>query len=92
MTDTLKSTPAWRRIAAILTDRISHDEWVPHQQIPSEAHLRDEFEVSRETIRRAIASLRTAGLVFTVARRGTYVAGPAVAQAGGSADPEEVAE
>jgi DNA-binding GntR family transcriptional regulator len=33
----------------------------------------EEFELGRSTVRRAVAWLREAGLVETVATRGTYV-------------------
>ncbi|MEU6110558.1 winged helix-turn-helix domain-containing protein [Streptomyces albidoflavus] len=44
--------------------------------MPSEARLCDEYGLSRPTVRRAVAELVSAGLVFTVPQRGTYVCAP----------------
>jgi len=48
--------------------------------LPSESQLAQEFEVGRDTVRRAVAELRDAGLVFTIAHRGSFV-GPRPEQA-----------
>jgi DNA-binding GntR family transcriptional regulator len=41
--------------------------------LPPESALTQEYDISRDTVRRAMAILREEGLVFTVAQRGTYV-------------------
>jgi DNA-binding GntR family transcriptional regulator len=41
--------------------------------LPSETTLTQEYGVSRDTVRRAVAALRDEGLVSAVAQRGTYV-------------------
>ncbi|MBV1779974.1 GntR family transcriptional regulator [Paeniglutamicibacter sp. ABSL32-1] len=45
--------------------------------LPTERELQAGFGVSRDTVRRAIARLAAAGLVFNVQGSGTYVADPA---------------
>ena len=75
--DPLAPTFPYRQVAVVLAGRIRCGELVPEQRIPAEKELAAEFGVARETVRRAIATLRDVGLVSTVARRGTYVTGSA---------------
>lgn len=49
-------------------------QYPPHTRIPTESELVETFEVARTTARRAVATLRDEGLVYTVPQRGTYVA------------------
>ncbi len=67
--------PVYRQIADILRERIESGRYRPRRPLPSEAMLQRETEVARDTIRRAIAHLAEAGLVYTVRGRGTYVRG-----------------
>lgn len=67
------ATPVWRQLAAILRARILGGRYAPGRVIPSEKQLEQEFGLSRNTARKAIALLRSDGLVVTVAGRGTYV-------------------
>lgn len=67
------ATPAWRQLAAILRARIQGGTYPPGRVIPSEKQLEQEFGIARGTIRKAIALLRSDGLVETVPGRGTYV-------------------
>ena len=66
--------PPHRQIAAWIVSRIDAGELTEGQPIPSEKELQDAFGVARTTARRAIAYLREAGVVRTVAGRGSYVA------------------
>jgi GntR family transcriptional regulator len=66
--------PPYRQIAAWLRGRIESGEFRPGEDpLPSEKDLVDMFGVARDTARRAVQSLREAGLVVTVPQRGTYV-------------------
>ena len=67
------ATPVYRQLAAILRRRILSGAIRPEHVIPSEKQLEQEYGLSRNTSRRAIAILRDEGLVVTVAGRGTYV-------------------
>jgi GntR family transcriptional regulator len=69
--------PVYRQLAAILRRRILAGRYEAAHVIPSENQLEQEFGLSRNTSRRAIAILRDEGLVVTVAGRGSYVAGDA---------------
>jgi GntR family transcriptional regulator len=65
--------PVYRQLAAILRARILAGRIDPGHVVPSEKQLEQEFGLSRNTSRRAIALLRDEGLVVTVAGRGSYV-------------------
>lgn len=65
--------PAYLQLAAILRARINAGEW-SSGPLPSGPTLEQEYGVGRDTVLRAISILRDEGLVFTVKRRGTYVA------------------
>ena len=67
------ATPVYRQLAAILRARILSGRIAPDHVLPSENRLEQEFGLSRNTSRRAIAVLRDEGLVVTVPGRGTYV-------------------
>jgi GntR family transcriptional regulator len=47
----------------------------PHSQIPSARQLATTYKVSTMTIRQALASLQTDGLIYTIPGSGTYVSG-----------------
>jgi GntR family transcriptional regulator len=61
------------QLAGILRHKIESGELARLEPLPSESTLTQEHDVSRDTVRRAIAVLREEGLVFTIAQRGTYV-------------------
>ncbi len=60
-------------IADILKDEISKGEYASSGKLPTENELSLRFGVSRQTIRQAIASLKTDGAVYQVQGSGTYV-------------------
>jgi GntR family transcriptional regulator len=66
-------TPAYEQLAAVLRARVAAGDWSTGP-LPSVKALQDTYEVGRDTVLRAVDMLRAEGLVFTVPRRGTYVA------------------
>ena len=68
--------PAYRQLAGILTGRITAGQWRTGP-LPSVKSLQQEYGVGRDTVLHAIQLLRDDGLVFTVAKRGSYVSPPA---------------
>jgi DNA-binding GntR family transcriptional regulator len=68
-----RKIPVYQEIASEIADRIRRGEFSPNRPIPSEKTLMQQYDRSKVTIRQAVACLRDAGWVFTVAHRGTYV-------------------
>lgn len=71
--DKYADEPLYVQLAGILRRRIESGELARLDPLPSESTLTQEHDVSRDTVRRAIAVLRDQGLVFTIAQRGSYV-------------------
>jgi GntR family transcriptional regulator len=67
-------TIRYQQIADVLRARVANGEYGAGRLLPSEAHLGEEFEVSRVTIRRALEVLRDAGLVAARQGFGWFVA------------------
>lgn len=65
--------PAYRQLETILRRRIEAGEWRTGP-LPSVAYLQQEYEVGRDTVLHALRLLREDGLIFTVPKRGSYVA------------------
>jgi GntR family transcriptional regulator len=74
--------PLFRQIAGVLARRIGKGVYRPNRAIPSEAALCDEFGVSRNTVRAAIALTNEQGLTRSVRGKGTYVIQPEAPPAG----------
>jgi GntR family transcriptional regulator len=64
----------YREIAAALRDRIEAGEFSAGKVLPSESALSKEFQTSRVTVRRALETLRDAGLVASQQGAGWFVA------------------
>ncbi|MFF3869570.1 GntR family transcriptional regulator [Micromonospora sp. NPDC001898] len=82
MINPLSPTPLYVQLADLLTKRIEGGNLASGQTLPSETQLRQEFGVSRGTVRAAVALLRERGLVVTMPQRGTYVSAQDVTGAG----------
>ncbi|MEU8228225.1 GntR family transcriptional regulator [Actinoplanes sp. NPDC048967] len=66
--------PMYRQIAEELRQRIESGDLAPGTKLPTELELREEFNnASRNTVRDAIRSLTSRGLVITRPGQGTYV-------------------
>lgn len=64
--------PLYAQVEEVLKDRLQR-EWGPGEQIPSEAQLCEQYQISRITLRHAIARLVTQGLLERGRGRGTFV-------------------
>jgi DNA-binding GntR family transcriptional regulator len=76
--------PRYQRIAAELRGQIERGTYAPGGRLPSEASLGRRYGVSRETVRRALAQLRAAGLVSVVHGKGWFARPDATGPSGTS--------
>jgi GntR family transcriptional regulator len=76
MIDREGPVPPYRQIAGILRQRIVSGQIPPGRRIPSLVELEAEFEVARDTLRKAVQVLKDEGLVETVRGMGVYVKSP----------------
>jgi GntR family transcriptional regulator len=67
--------PRHYRVYRLVADRITQGELAPGAQLPSERMLCDQLQVSRTTVRRALAALTEDGLIESAPGRGTFVSG-----------------
>ena len=65
--------PPFAQLADILRGRIESGELRPGRAMPSLTYLMQEYELSRNTVRRAIAVLANEGLVRTRPGWGTFI-------------------
>jgi GntR family transcriptional regulator len=69
----LRRLPRYQQIAEDLRAQITSGELAPGSTLPSETQMIDRYQVSRITVRHAVAALRAAGLVDTAHGRATTV-------------------
>ena len=67
--------PAYQQLAAILSRQIEAGRWQTGP-LPSVKALQQDYGVGRDTVLHALVLLRDDGLIFTVAKRGSYVSPP----------------
>lgn len=72
--------PLYAQLQERLAQQIKTGNLPPHGRLPSERELCDRFDVSRITVRRALAELESARLVYRSQGKGTFVAPPSVEQ------------
>jgi GntR family transcriptional regulator len=66
----------YRQLADILRGKVASGELQPGQSLPSEGTLAQEYGLGRDTVRDALALLRSEGLVATERGKGTFVRVP----------------
>lgn len=71
-----RQLPKYEAVADALGERVR--TLGAHDPLPTERELMTEFEVSRDTVRKAIQRLAARGLVYNIHGSGTYVADPAM--------------
>ena len=67
------SARGYRSVADALRERIESGSYQPGSQLPTEVQLTKEFDVARDTVRRAIALLAEEGIVVKSHGRGSFV-------------------
>ncbi len=73
--DRVAPTPIYQQILNEIRDRISSGKWTAGIQIPTEAELENELQVSRVTIRQALSAAVEEGLIIRMPGKGTFVSG-----------------
>jgi DNA-binding GntR family transcriptional regulator len=68
-----RKVPLYQQIATDIAEQIRSGQFRPRRPIPGETALVQQYDVARETVRRAMALLREQGWIYTVAQRGSYV-------------------
>lgn len=66
--------PLYLQVANVIEQAIRDGSLAPGQVLPSESDLIGMTGCGRKTVRHAVAVLRDKGIVYSVAKRGTYVA------------------
>ena len=64
--------PSYRVLARDLRARIQRGDFAEGQQLPTEARLAEDYDVSRQTVRRAFHDLVADHMVYRVRGRGTF--------------------
>jgi GntR family transcriptional regulator len=74
--DRQSPVPYYQQLVDVLAQRIESGEIATGTRLPSEAELGNEFGLARATIRQALQSLESRGLVHRIARRGVFASEP----------------
>ena len=69
----IKAGALYRQVAAEMRASIASGEWATGTQIPREDQLAELYDVSRPTVRQAVAELRAEGLLDVRQGRGSFV-------------------
>ncbi len=72
--DRHSSVPLYAQLRELIVERIQEGEYRQGERIPSEITLCEELELSRPTVRQAIADLVSDGILEIQKGRGTFVA------------------
>ncbi|WP_067794223.1 GntR family transcriptional regulator [Actinomadura formosensis] len=84
--DRASRIPPSRQIADAIRARIESGDIPPGRRIPSLTELEAEYDVARDTLRKAVRILKDAGLVETVPGMGVYVVEPDSGEPGAEPD------
>ena len=65
--------PSYVRIYNELYDEVTSGKYEPNEQLPPEVKLAEKYEVSRNTLRQALAVLCEEGLIYNVQGKGNFI-------------------
>lgn len=68
--------PLFQQVKDEIKRRILDGTFAPHDKLPSERELTEQFKMSRVTIRQALSELQREGLIFKINGKGTFVSKP----------------
>jgi GntR family transcriptional regulator len=72
--------PLYHQLKEIIIENIENNIWNPGDKIPSEHQLREQYDVSRNTAKKAIEDLVQDGILYRVQGTGTFVSKPKIEQ------------
>src|SRR5512136_809661 len=75
-----KPTPKYLQLAEILKEHFKDLQYQPDQKIPTEDELIEQFQISRNTVRQALAELVSEGIIYKIQGSGSFFAGTAPAE------------
>lgn len=76
--------PLYHQVEETIRHEIATNVYLPGQAIPTETELQERYDVSRETVRKAVANLVLAGLLEKRKGVGTFVTSPKIVHRLGS--------
>ena len=71
---TLSTAPRYKQLADVIRNAIEQGLLRDNKALPSERELADKYQVSRDTVRKAVRFLEERGIVYSDHGRGTFVA------------------
>lgn len=80
MIDHTTPTPLYKQLKGKIITAIENGQLKPDERIPSERELCNTYNVSRITVRQAIAEAEKEGLVYKIHGKGTFVKQPKIEQ------------
>lgn len=75
MEDIKKPQPKYRQLKEAILRILSDERYAADQKIPTEEALISQFQVSRGTVRQAIAELESEGVLYKIQGSGTFFSG-----------------
>ncbi|MFF4571460.1 GntR family transcriptional regulator [Streptomyces sp. NPDC001410] len=69
-----RTRPVWRQVAEAITARIASGEYALGARVPSVVELSTEFGIATSTAQKALAHLKSEGLVRAEVGLGSFVA------------------
>ncbi len=73
-------TPLYYQLEEIIKEQIDSGKWKAGEKIPSENELLKQYEVSRNTVKKALDNLVQAGMLKRIQGKGTFVSKPKLEQ------------
>ena len=70
--------PLYYQLKELIKTRIESGELMPNDMLETEEELCSKYNLSRNTVRKAISELKHEGLVYKIQGRGTYVKSPKI--------------
>lgn len=72
--DRASPVPFYFQLKKLLAEEIESGRWEPRERLPSEPAICTHFDISRTTVRQALAELEAEGMICREKGRGTFVA------------------